>query len=229
MPAMQSILLVDDDAAIRRTFRALLEGEGYAVRVARNADDALAKIAEARPDLVLLDVMMPGRNGFAARAEIRKTDKLLPVLFLTALDAETDQVRGFGLGAEDYISKTTGDAELLARVRRALDRAAAYSSAKDEPRTIRLGSVEVDFDRHVVTDGKKSATLTTSESDLLRCLASRRGEMFTADEIFSFLRGEGYVGDPATIRVHVMNLRRKLGRAGDMVCNVPNSGYYLVK
>lgn len=226
---MQSILLVDDDAAIRRTFRALLEGEGYAVRVARNADDALAKIAETRPDLVLLDVMMPGRNGFAACAEIRKNDNLLPVLFLTALDAEADQVRGFGLGADDYISKATGDAELLARVRRALDRAAAYSSAKSASRTVRLGSVEVDLDRHTVTDGKTTTTLTTSESDLLRCLASRRGEMFTADEIFSFLRGEGYVGDAAAIRMLVMRLRRKLGRAGDMVGNIPNSGYYLVK
>jgi len=229
MSVMPSILLVDDEAAIRRTFRTLLEGEGYAVRVARNGDEALAKIAEARPDLVLLDVTMPGRNGFAACAEIRKTDKLLPILFLTALDSEADQVRGFGLGADDYIFKTTGDAELLARVRRALERAAAYSSAATPSRTVKLGSVEVDFDRHLVTDGKKTTSLTTSESDLLRCLASRRGEMFTVDEIFSFLRGEGYVGDPATIRVHVMNLRRKLGRAGDMVGNVPNSGYYLVK
>jgi len=226
---MPSILLVDDDAAIRRTFRVLLEGEGYAVRVARNADDALAKLSEARPDLVLLDVMMPGRNGFAVCEEIRRTDKLLPVLFLTAMDAEADQVRGFGLGADDYIPKTTGDAELLARIRRALDRAAAYSSARSDSRTVRLGAATVDFDRHVVSDGGKATSLTTSESELLRCLASRRGEMFSANDIFSFLRGEGYVGDPATIRMHVMNLRRKLGRAGDMVVTVPNSGYYLVK
>jgi len=226
---MSSILLVDDEAAIRRTFRVLLEGEGHDVRVARNADEALAKLAEARPDLVLLDVMMPGRNGFAVCAEIRRTDKLLPVLFLTAMDAEADQVRGFGLGADDYISKATGDAELLARIRRALDRSAAYASMHGNARTLKLGAAEVDFDRHVVRDGDKETALTTSESELLRCLASRRGEMFAANDIFSFLRGDGYVGDPATIRVHVMNLRRKLGRAGDMIANVPNAGYYLVQ
>jgi len=226
---MPSILLVDDEAAIRRTLRALLEGEGYAVRVARNADDALAKLSEARPDLVLLDVMMPGRNGFVVCEEIRRFDKLLPVLFLTAMDAEAEQVRGFGLGADDYIPKTTGDAELLARIRRALDRVTAYASAQGSSRTVKLGAVEVDFDRHVLKDGGNETALTTSESELLRCLASRRGEMFSANDIFSFLRGEGYVGDPATIRVHVMNLRRKLGRAGGLVVNVPNAGYYLVK
>lgn len=226
---MSSILLVDDDAAIRRTFRVLLEGEGYAVRVARNAEDALAKLAEARPDLVLLDVMMPGRNGFAVCGEIRKSDKLLPVLFLTALDAEADQVRGFGLGADDYISKATGDAELLARIRRALDRAAAYASAPGNARTIRIGLATVDFDRHVILDGDRTTSLTASESDLLRCLSERRGEICGMTEIFAFLRGTGYLGDIAAIRMLVMRLRRKLGRVGDMVANVPNVGYYLVK
>jgi len=226
---MSSILLVDDDAAIRRTFRVLLEGEGYAVRVARNAEDALAKLSEARPDLVLLDVMMPGRNGFAVCGEIRKTDKLLPVLFLTALDSEADQVRGFGLGADDYISKTTGDAELLARVRRALDRAVAYSASQGNARTVKIGAVTVDFDRHVILDGDKTTSLTASESDLLRCLSGRRGEICGMAEIFAFLRGTGYLGDIAAIRMLVMRLRRKLGRAGDMVANVPNVGYYLVK
>ena len=226
---MATVLIADDERVIRDGLKALLVGEGFSVRTARDGEDALRKVAENRPDLLLLDVMMPKMNGFRVCEEIRRADKLLPVVFLTAKDAEVDQVRGIGLGADDYVSKSAGDEVLLARIRRALARVAALSESASPPHVLRLGAVTVDFDRHRVDEGGQQTQLTTSEADLLRCLASRRGELFSNDAIFSFLRGEGYIGDPATIRMHVMNLRRKLGRAGDMVVNVPNAGYYLVK
>jgi len=226
------ILLVDDDAAIRRTFRPLLEGEGYAVCTARNADDALAKLAEERPDLVLLDVMMPGRNGFAVCAEIRKTDRLLPVLFLTALDAEADQVRAFGLGADDYIPKTTGDAELLARVRRALVRADAYRATIEGggEDTLRLGSTVVDFLRHTLRDAEGATVrLTATETCVLRLLASERGRFRTTDEIVGTLRGKGYAFEETTIRSQISRLKAKLGAAGGLLVNARGGGYALLR
>lgn len=110
---MSEILIVDDERLIREGLKMTLQGEGYEVRTARDGDEALNKIAERRPDLVLLDVMMPRMNGFRCCEEIRKTDPLLPVIFLTAKDSEADQVRGIGLGGDDYVSKATGDALLL--------------------------------------------------------------------------------------------------------------------
>ena len=171
---------------------------------------------------------MPKKNGFAVCEELRRLDPLVPVIFLTAKDAEVDQVRGIALGADDFVSKSAGEEVLLARLRRALERAEGMKARNLAGRILRLGSVEVDLERRTVRDGDSAETLTASEADLLRCLASDPGRPFSADEILSSLRGEGYVGDPATVRMHIMNLRRKLGRAGSMIANLQNAGYYLV-
>lgn len=226
---MTTILIVDDEAAMRRTMRVLLEGEGYAAKVARNGEEALAKIAEETPDLVLLDVMMPGQNGFRVCEEIRKSDKLLPVLFLTALEGEAEQVRGFGLGADDYIAKTAGDAEVLARIRRALDRAAAYRKARIGIEEMKLGKVAVDFTHRRVTDGRGcEERLTATEADLLRLLASERGHAFSIDEILATLRGEGYAVEGATLRSQISRLKTKLGPAGELIVNERALGYALL-
>ena len=107
------ILLVDDERTVREGLKRLLESEGFAVRTARDGVDALAKLSDKRPDAVLLDVMMPKLNGFALCTELRKTDALLPVVFLTAKDSEADEIRGMGLGADDYVSKSAGEEVLL--------------------------------------------------------------------------------------------------------------------
>ncbi|MBR1920964.1 MAG: response regulator, partial [Kiritimatiellae bacterium] len=119
---MSEILLADDDRAVRRGYRALFEDEGYAVRTARNGDEALALFAERRPDLVLLDVMMPRKNGIAVCREIRRVDEAVPILFVTAAPSEAGLVRGLGHGADDYIDKARSSEELLARVAAALRR-----------------------------------------------------------------------------------------------------------
>jgi len=225
---MAEVLIADDDRPVREALRAVLSSEGLSVRTARDGADAVAKFRERRPDLVLMDVMMPRMNGFLACSEMRAADPGVPVVFLTAADSEANEVRALGLGADDYISKTASEAVLLARVRRALARAEGTSQGASARRVL-LGSVTVDLEMRTVEDGARKDNLTASEADLLSLLASRRGEVFSVDAIFSRLRGEGYVGDPAAVRMHVMNLRRKLGKAGGMVANVPNSGYYLVK
>lgn len=225
---MAEILLVDDERAVREGLRRLLESEGFAVRTARDGADALVRLSEKRPDALLLDVMMPKLNGFALCAEIRKTDALLPVVFLTAKDSEADEIRGMGLGADDYVSKSAGEEVLLARLRRALERSLQVDSRSKGASVLKLGTVRVDLERRRVLRDGEEESLTASEYDILKCLASVPGRPFTADELLSFLRGEGYIGDPATVRVHIMNLRRKLGRAGAMIANLPKGGYYLV-
>lgn len=158
--------------------KALLEGEGFAVRTARDGDDALAKIAERRPDLVLLDVMMPKKNGFVTCEELRQSDQMLPVVFLTAKDSEADQVRGLGLGADDYVSKVAGEEVLLSRIRRALLRSAEFEMelSRRNERPVRLGKVSVDLQALRVTIADREvARLTKTEADLLKLLNSARG------------------------------------------------------
>lgn len=208
--------------------KALLEGEGFAVRTARDGQDALDKFTERPPDLVLLDVMMPKMNGFLVCEEIRRRDATVPIIFLTAKDTDADQIRGIELGGDDYVSKDTNDAVLLSRVRRALRRTDNIIGQTATAKIV-IGSVVVDVDRRQIVDGTRVEELTRSEVGLIRCLASQRGEIFSVEKIFAFLRGKGYVGDESAVRAHVKNLRKKLGRAGDSIVTVKTFGYYLVK
>lgn len=208
--------------------KALLEGEGFTVRTARDGQDALDKFTERPPDLVLLDVMMPKMNGFLVCEEIRRRDATVPIIFLTAKDTDADQIRGIELGGDDYVSKDTNDAALLSRVRRALRRTDNIIGQTATAKIV-IGSVVVDVDRRQIVDGTRVEELTRSEVGLIRCLASQRGEIFSVEKIFAFLRGKGYVGDESAVRAHVKNLRKKLGRAGDSIVTVKTFGYYLVK
>ncbi len=220
------VLIAEDEPSARRGFRALFEGEGYAVRTARDGEDALAKFNERRPDAVLLDVMMPKMNGIAACAEIRKSDSLVPILFFTAMPSDVGAVRALGLGADDYIDKAKSPEELLARVAAVLRRA---SSARPHADALSLGDVTVDFTTMTAAGDGISEELTKSESLFLRLLASERGRCFSFDEIFAALRGEGYVGDDNAVRCIAKRLKAKLGRAGELIANARGVGYKLVK
>jgi DNA-binding response OmpR family regulator len=226
---MSEVLVVDDERIIRNGLRDLLCAEGYSVRTARNGEEALAAFRERRPDLVLLDVMMPKRNGFAVCGEIRALDPLTPVVFLTAMDGDSDKVRGFGLGADDFISKTASHAELLARVRRALQRSTAFHSAASEARRLEIAGVVVDFDSLNVGCGGVAERLTKTEADLLWLVASDRGRLFQYDEIIEVLRANGFTGGESTLYSHASHLKRKLGKAGVLLCNERGVGYRLMK
>ena len=221
------ILIAEDEPSARRGFRALFEGEGYAVRTARDGEEALAKFRESRPDAVLLDVMMPKMNGIIACAEIRKSDPLVPILFFTAMPSDVGAVRALGLGADDYIDKAKSPDELLARVAAVLRRASAVASDKRDK--LSLGGVTVDFATMTASGDGVSEELTKSESLFLRLLASERGRCFSFDEIFAALRGEGYVGDDNAVRCIAKRLKAKLGRAGELIVNARGVGYKLVK
>ena len=227
---MAEILLVDDEKALRDSLKAVLQGEGYEVRTARDGDEALVKIAEKRPDLVLLDVMMTRMNGYKCCEKIRETDKLLPVIFLTAKDGETDQVRGIGLGADDFVSKDASDAVLLARISRALARSSAIGESvrSASGAVIALGAVSVDMKTFAVTEkGKEIARLTKTEADILKLLDSQRGKLVVQDDIITDLRGNGFACEDTMLYVHICNLRRKLGSASSKVVNKRGVGYCL--
>ena len=212
MAPRAEILIAEDEPSARRGFRALFESEGYAVRTARDGEEAVAKFIERRPDAVLLDVMMPKMNGIAACAEMRKADLLVPILFFTAMPSDVGAVRALGLGADDYIDKAKSPEELLAR-------AAALG----------LGGVTVDFATMTASGDGVSAELTKSEALFLRLLASERGRCFSFDEIFAALRGEGYIGDDNAVRCIAKRLKAKLGRAGELISNTRGIGYKLVR
>ena len=221
------ILIAEDEPSARRGFRALFEGEGYAVRTARDGEEALAKFRESRPDAVLLDVMMPKMNGIIDCAEIRKSDPLVPILFFTAMPSDVGAVRALGLGADDYIDKAKSPEELLARVAAVLRRASVIASDKRDK--LSLGGVTVDFATMTASGDGVSEELTKSESLFLRLLASERGRCFSFDEIFAALSGEGYVGDDNAVRCIAKRLKAKLGRAGELISNARGVGYKLVK
>ena len=201
--AMAEILIVDDERLIRAGLAQLLVGAGFAVREAHDGKSALAAVAERRPDLVLLDVMMPGMDGFEACAQLVATDRDLPVVFLTAKDSENDQVRGLEVGADDFLSKTVGKEVLLARVRKALARTARLSVAV------------------------APSEMTKTEADIYRLLSSARGKWFSYREIFNSVRGEGYYGDEGAIRSHVSRLREKLP-PGEQIDSRRGRGYALI-
>ena len=200
---MNEILVVDDERTIREGLKLMLTEAGFSVRMARDGKSARAALDERRPDLVLLDVMMPGEDGFTVCERIRLDDRELPVVFLTAKDAESDLVRGLAVGADDFVSKSESDAVLLARIRKTLERAG------------RLNGTEA------------PDNLTKTEADIYRLLASVHGKYLTALEIFSAIRGEGYVGDEGNMRSHMSRLRSKLPQ-GVTIDVMRGRGYALV-
>ncbi|MBQ6327837.1 MAG: response regulator transcription factor [Kiritimatiellae bacterium] len=200
---MTEILMVDDERAIRDSMARRLRETGFAVRVAATGAAGVAAFGERRPDLVLLDVMMPGMDGYAACKAMRSVDRETPIVFLSALDAEDDQIRGLEAGADDYVSKTASPALLEARIRKALERADRFSKM-DAP-----------------------AAMTKTEADIYRLLESDRGKFFSYREIFSAVCGEGYFADEGAIRVHVSNMRKKLPDGESLVAK-RGVGYALV-
>ena len=229
---MAEILVVDDERVLRDGIKAILSGEGHAVRTARDGDEALRRIAEKRPDLVLLDVMMPKMNGFRCCEKIRETDGLLPVVFLTAKDAEADQVRGIGLGADDFVSKGASDAVLLARINRALERAKAFGEAarRASGTMIALGGITVDLKTlAVMEEGREIARLTRTEADILKIFNSQRGALIVPDDIITELRGNGFACEDTMLYMHISNLRRKLGAAAGFIITRHGFGYGLAK
>jgi two-component system response regulator RegX3 len=221
------ILLVDDEPDILAPVRYALERVGYTAEVASDGMRALELARRERFDVVVLDVMMPRMNGLDVCRELRNESDV-PIVMLTARDAEVDRVLGLELGADDYVTKPFSTAELLSRIRallrrRQLDRAAGGAIRE-------AAGIRIDLDRHTVSVGGKEIDLTRSEFRLLLLLMESPGRVFTREQIMEHLWQTPYVGDARACDAHIANLRRKVERSStrpERILTVRGIGYKL--
>ena len=197
---------MDDDPEIRELLRDFLVADRFSVELAADASEARSALDRWPTDLVLLDVMLPGESGFDLCREIRQRGEL-PIIFLTARDADIDKVRGFGLGADDYVVKSATPAEVVARVRAVLRR------ARPEPdrgaAVLDFGHLRIDVRAHEARVGGRLVDLTAKEFALLRFLAEHPRQVLTRDQVFEHVWGGEY-GDRHTVTVHIGRLREKI-------------------
>ena len=203
------VLVVDDEPQIRRIMRTTLTGAGYEVDDAKTGEEALEKCREFRPDLVLLDINMPGMGGMAACRAIR-ADANVAIVMLTVRNAEADKVKALDAGADDYITKPFSTPELLARIRAALRRVPA--NPQSSPPRVGTGELVIDFALRTVTNGPATAHLTPKELDLLRYLTQRPNEAVPHRELLQAVWGPDYGDQVDYLRVFIMNLRKKIER-----------------
>ena len=226
---VQRILVVDDDREIVRLVRAYLEQSGYEVLVAYDGEMALHILRREHPDLVLLDLMLPERDGWDVTRVVRSDVSLaaMPIIMLTARVEDHDKIVGLELGADDYVSKPFNPSEIVARVRAVLRRVQGEPAP---PKVIRVGDVSIDLDRHQVQVRGQPVHLTPTEFALLRALAEHPGHALTRQEMIEKGLGYSYEGLERTVDSHVKNLRRKLAEAGEashLVETVFGVGYRL--
>ena len=203
---MTSILVIEDNEDLAFGLRNNLEIEGYDVMLAGDGSEGLSLVESKQPDLIVLDLMLPGADGYRVLRQIRDDGVSTPVLILTARTEEADKVRGFRYGADDYVTKPFGVLELLARIEALLRRAQPASRTQ----TIRFGDVEVLLDRRVVVRGGKEVALTPMEFDLLHALLKRRGALATRIELLTEVWGHSAAVLTRTVDTHIAELRRKL-------------------
>jgi DNA-binding response OmpR family regulator len=206
--ARRRVLVVEDDASIALGLRINLEADGYEVLSAEDGEAGLSIARDERPDLLILDVMLPKLNGFQVLQAIRREGLMMPIIVLSARNAEVDKVTGLELGAEDYVAKPFSLAELLARVRAALRR----TRVADRPvRPVHVfGDVRVDVVARTVTRSGERVDVTATEFDLLLCLIEARGAALSRDAIFARVWGPSHHGTPRTIDNFIQQLRSKL-------------------
>ena len=206
---MTTVLVVEDEANISTTIKFNLEREGFDVHTAADGEQALESARRLRPDLVILDLMLPLLSGTEVLRRLRR-DSDVPVILLTARSAEADRVHGLDLGADDYITKPFSVAELLARVRAHLRRRTAAEAAHVTPRTLRFGNFTLDTARRELRRDTTVIPLGPKEHDLLAYLAQRPGRAIDRDQILNDVWHYDFAGGSRTVDVHMRWLRRKI-------------------
>jgi DNA-binding response OmpR family regulator len=206
MPAVTSVLVVDDEPNIVRLARDYLTRAGFAVLTAADGPSAMRAARTEHPDLVVLDLGLPGVDGFDVARAIRK-DSMVPIIMLTARADEADRVVGLELGADDYVTKPFSPRELVARVRAVLRRAASAAAA---PESIRVGDLELDTPRMRVTVDGRRVELTATEFQLLATMARQPGRVFTRSQLLDAVQGVAFESYERAIDTHVKNIRRKV-------------------
>ncbi len=223
------ILIVEDDADIGDLIAHLLKKAGHEPEQARTGTDGLARARAALPDLIVLDVMLPGMDGMQICRALRADGATarVPILMLTARSEEGDRVRGLELGADDYVTKPFSPRELVARVAALLRR--AQPPDRQTERAISYRDIVIDADRHKVTVGGREVKLTAKEFLLLQYLAERKGRLVSRGQLLNDVWGYSYTGGTRTVDVHVRRLREKIPLLNEAIETVTQFGYKLVE
>lgn len=218
------VLVVDDDAALAEMLQIVLQASGYETAWVGRGDVAVAEFRRFRPDLVLLDLMLPGRDGVDVCRELR-TESDVPIVMLTAKSDTVDVVAGLEAGADDYVAKPFKTQELLARVKTRLRRA---SVPEEDPSLLRIGDITIDIAAHTVHRGETPISLTPLEFDLLLALARKPRQAFTRELLLQEVWGYRHPGDTRLVNVHVQRLRSKIERdpeRPEIIVTVRGIGY----
>lgn len=220
------IFCVEDDAGIRDLMIYTLNASGFRAVGFENAKEFYAALADDTPELIMLDIMLPGEDGISIlkrlKADARTAD--IPVIMATAKGNEYDKVIGLDLGADDYLAKPFGMMEMASRVRAVLRRS---GRAAEKPQLIRVGSLEMNLGEHSVTADGIRVQLTLKEFELLRTFMTNPGRAFTREQLLSSVWCEDFLGETRTVDVHVGTLRQKLGSCGKYIRTVRGVGYKL--
>lgn len=222
------LVLVEDDPELAGLVREFLEGAGFCVTVEGRGDRAVEVVRAAEPDLVILDVMLPGKSGIEVCRELRRSSQVA-ILMLTALGDDVDQIVGLEVGADDYLVKPLRPRLLLARVRALLRRSLAGPRTSEQRRSLRTGPLAIELSARRVLVAGEEVVLTTAEFDLLALLAERCGEVVSRDELYQQLRGLPYDGIDRSIDLRVSRVRAKLGAAAELLKSVRSVGYLLAE
>lgn len=222
---MKTVLVVDDENDIIQLIRYNLEREGFRVESAANGNEALQKANDVRPDLILLDIMLPGKDGYEVIKNLNQNEKTtnIPVIFLTAKSAEFDEVLGLELGADDYVVKPISPRKLVSRIRAVLRR---YEGAKtEEGKAINFGRIIIDRESYLVKIGDEQVFFPRKEFEILYYLASHEGKVISRETLLNRVWGaDVYVGD-RTVDVHIRKIREKLGDHAEMIETIKGVGY----
>lgn len=205
----KKILVVEDEPSLVFTLRDTLENEGYEVTVSETGTDAIEIIHQIKPDLVILDVMLPGISGFDICKKIREDKFTFPIIMLTARDQEIDKVTGLNIGADDYMTKPFGVKELLARIQARLRRANSYSKTGPMD-VITLGAVRIELNESIAVRPDSEVELTTREVELIRFLVSQANEPVSRDALLEHVWRYEYSTNTRTVDVHISKLRSKI-------------------
>lgn len=220
---MQKIYIVEDDKNIAEIEQFALKNAGYSVEIFKKAKDFEEKIKAEYPDLVILDVMLPDRDGLSILRDLRTgagTAKI-PIIMVTAKTTEMDKVKGLDQGADDYITKPFGMMEFIARVKAVLRR----SARQNEDKELHYGELYLNVGRHEVRYQEEKIELTRKEFELLQYLMENKGLVMTRNQILCHVWGYDFDGETRTVDVHVRTLRQKLGEAGNLIETVRGVGY----